>query len=81
MILLEADLRRPTIGEPSATPKHGVVSVLIENVPSKEAPDQRDLRPAPALLLADYSGGWIADLFSLPAANPSSTTCGRSPTS
>jgi succinoglycan biosynthesis transport protein ExoP len=71
VILIEADLRRPAIAgalgmdhSPS-----GVVNVLIENSSLQEslteAPgNQQNLR----LLLADYSGGGIAELFAIPAA-------------
>jgi capsular exopolysaccharide synthesis family protein len=71
VILIEADLRRPsvarTLGIEAA--HGGVVSVLIENVRLADA-----LTPTPTYgpnlqaLLADYEGGWIAELFSLPAA-------------
>jgi capsular exopolysaccharide synthesis family protein len=71
VILIEADLRRPALGkalglEPTAG---GVTGVLIESVRLRDA-----LTPAPAygsnlhVLLADHKGGWIADLFSIPAA-------------
>ncbi len=71
VILIESDLRRPVLGSTlDVTPKHGgVVSVLVENVELSQA-----LTPTPLfgpnlqLLLADYEGGWIADLFSIPAA-------------
>jgi capsular exopolysaccharide synthesis family protein len=71
VILIEADLRRPSLGaalEVGQT-RGGVVSVLIENSSIEDA-----LTPSPTygqnmqLLLADYSGGWIAELFSIPAA-------------
>jgi succinoglycan biosynthesis transport protein ExoP len=72
VILIEADLRRPALGaalgaQPS---KGGVVGVLIENADLKDA-----LTPIPGYgqnfqaLLADYEGGWIAELFSIPAAS------------
>ncbi len=72
VILIEADLRRPALGEAlDAKPlKGGVVGVLIENVNLKDA-----LTPIPGYgtnfqaLLADYEGGWIAELFSIPAAS------------
>ncbi len=72
VILIEADLRRPTLADSlqtnSGTPGQGVVSVLIENATLEQA-----LVPLPGLpklctLTADYAGGWIADLFALPAA-------------
>jgi capsular exopolysaccharide synthesis family protein len=71
VILIEADLRRPSLaGALQASPdRGGVVSVLIENVSLRDA-----LTQSPSygqnlqLLLADYEGGWIAELFSIPAA-------------
>jgi polysaccharide biosynthesis transport protein len=70
VILIEADLRRPSLAQTlSVDGRAGVVSVLIENAALHDA-----LSRTPTygenlkLLLADYSGGWIADLFSVPAA-------------
>jgi tyrosine-protein kinase len=70
VILIEADLRRPQIGAAlDIQPKYGIASVLIESVPLEDA-----LVTLPAfesnlgLLLADYEGGWISELFTLPAA-------------
>ncbi len=71
VILIEADLRRPSLGETLdiSPEKGGVVGVLIERAQLEEA-----LVPSPAygdnlrVLLADYEGGWIAELFSIPAA-------------
>lgn len=71
VILIEADLRRPALGTALGIDevKTGVVSVLIENTKLQDA-----LIPSPAYgqnlqaLLADYSGGWIAEIFSIPAA-------------
>ena len=71
VILIEADLRRPALGmalglRPTGG---GVTGVLIESVSLKDA-----LTPAPdygsnlRVLLADHAGGWISDLFSVPAA-------------
>ena len=73
MILIEADLRRPALGRGPrrrARASGGVVSVLIENVRPRGRADHR-ARPTATtsrLLLADYEGGWIAELFSIPAA-------------
>jgi succinoglycan biosynthesis transport protein ExoP len=71
VILIDADLRRPALASAlGVRTKKGVVSVLIENVSLRDA-----LTPVPshgnnlALLAADYEGDWIADLFSIPAAN------------
>ncbi len=71
VILIEADLRRPALAQALNVqdPHYGVVSVLIENVQLHDA-----LLSTPTygqnlqILLADYSGGWIAELFSIPAA-------------
>jgi len=71
VILIEADLRRPALAAAlDSKPSHGgVVGVLIENTGLKDA-----LTPIPGYgrnfqaLLADYEGGWIAELFSIPAA-------------
>ncbi len=70
VILVEADLRRPSLAEAlDLAQTRGVVGVLIENASLEES-----LTPAPSyghrlrVLPADYSGGWIADLFSIPAA-------------
>jgi polysaccharide biosynthesis transport protein len=71
VILIEADLRRPSLGSALGinAPAGGVVSVLIENTRLEDA-----LIPTPTygpnlrLLLADYEGGWITELFSIPAA-------------
>jgi succinoglycan biosynthesis transport protein ExoP len=70
VILIEADLRRPGIGPAlDLQSKYGVASVLVESVALRDA-----LVTTPtfgsnlAILLADYEGGWISDLFALPAA-------------
>lgn len=71
VILIEADLRRPALASTLDVQAAygGIVSVLIENVRLEQA-----LAPTPQygpnlrVLLADYEGGWIAELFSLPAA-------------
>ncbi len=71
VILIESDLRRPVLGQTLGVTPHsgGVVGVLIENVSLAQA-----LIPTPMfgpnmqLLLADYEGGWITDLFSIPSA-------------
>jgi capsular exopolysaccharide synthesis family protein len=70
VILIEADLRRPAIGAAlDIECTYGIVSVLIESVPLQDA-----LVTSPAfgsnlgMLLADYEGGWISELFTLPAA-------------
>ena len=70
VILIEADLRRPGIGAAlNLQSRYGVASVLVESVALQEA-----LVTTPTfgsnlgILLADYEGGWISDLFALPAA-------------
>jgi capsular exopolysaccharide synthesis family protein len=70
VILIEADLRRPSIGRAlEVTPEYGVVSVLIESGELEEALVTTPTSGANlGLLLADYEGGWISELFALPAA-------------
>lgn len=71
VILIEADLRRPGIATGLGIDEAhaGVVSVLIENTALQDA-----LITSPSygnnlqVLVADFSGGWIAELFSIPAA-------------
>lgn len=71
VILIEADLRRPLMGQTlGLNPEHGgVVGVLIEQTRLEDA-----LVTTPTfgnnlrVLLAEYEGGWIAELFSIPAA-------------
>jgi polysaccharide biosynthesis transport protein len=70
VILIEADLRRPGIGAAlNLQSRYGVASVLVESIALQEA-----LVTTPTfgsnlgILLADYEGGWISDLFALPAA-------------
>jgi receptor protein-tyrosine kinase len=70
VILIEADLRRPSISRAlEVRAQSGVVSVLIETVKLEDA-----LVTIPAfgaklgLLVADHGGGWISELFALPAA-------------
>jgi capsular exopolysaccharide synthesis family protein len=69
--LIESDLRKPALGKAlDVKPQHGgIVGVLLENVEFEDALMQADLYgPNLQLLLADYEGGWIAELFSLAAA-------------
>jgi succinoglycan biosynthesis transport protein ExoP len=70
VLLIEADLRRPAIGKAlNLRPDDGIASVMFENVPLEDA-----LVPVPGfdlklrVLLANYSGGWITDMFALPTA-------------
>ena len=71
VILIEADLRRPSIGKAlGVAPHHGVISVLIgestlaESLVSAKGAFSQNL----GLLLAEQSGVWGAELFSLPTA-------------
>lgn len=70
VILIESDLRRPSIGKAlGLQPEHGVVSALIESVALEDALVTTDqFGPNLGLLLADYEGGWISELFALPSA-------------
>ncbi len=70
VILIEGDLRRPAIGRALGTaPKRGVVSVLLESVDLSDAlVTDSAYGENLGLLLADYEGGWVTELFSLPAA-------------
>jgi capsular exopolysaccharide synthesis family protein len=71
VILIESDLRRPVVaGVMGAHPEHGgVVSVLIENTTLAESlVPSATYGPNLRLLLSDYEGGWIAELFSIPTA-------------
>jgi tyrosine-protein kinase len=70
VILIEADLRRPSIGRALDVPaEHGVVSVLIESVELEDALVTTATSGSNlGMLLADYEGGWISELFALPAA-------------
>jgi tyrosine-protein kinase len=71
VILIESDLRRPALAEAmSLRPDNGgVVSVLIENTTLAESLiPSATYGPNLRLLLSDYEGGWIAELFSIPTA-------------
>jgi capsular exopolysaccharide synthesis family protein len=71
VILIESDLRRPVLSKVmDARPEHGgVVSVLIENTTLAESLIPSAIYgPNLRLLLSDYEGGWIAELFSIPTA-------------
>jgi capsular exopolysaccharide synthesis family protein len=71
VILIESDLRRPALSRViGAQPEHGgVVSVLIENTTLAESlVPSATYGPNLRLLLSDYEGGWIAELFSIPTA-------------
>jgi Mrp family chromosome partitioning ATPase len=71
VILIEADLRRPILSRALGVlpERGGVVSVLIENSTFADALTQAPgYGPNLKLLFADYEGGWIAELFSIPTA-------------
>jgi capsular exopolysaccharide synthesis family protein len=70
VILIEGDLRRPAIGRAlGAAPKRGVVSVLLESVDLRDAlVTDSAYGENLGLLLADYEGGWVTELFALGAA-------------
>lgn len=70
VILVESDLRRPSISRAlGVKPVHGIVSVLIESIKLEDAiVTTEQFGPNLGLLLADYEGGWISELFALPAA-------------
>ncbi len=70
VILIEGDLRRPAIGRALGTaPKRGVVSVLLESVELRDAlVTDTAYGENLGLLLADYEGGWVTELFALGAA-------------
>jgi capsular exopolysaccharide synthesis family protein len=70
VILIEGDLRRPAIGRAfGATPRRGVVSVLLESVDIRDAlVTDTAYGENLGLLLADYEGGWVTELFALGAA-------------
>jgi capsular exopolysaccharide synthesis family protein len=70
VILIESDLRRPSVGRAlGVKPTNGVVSVLIESADLESAlVTTEQFGSNLGLLLADYEGGWISELFALPAA-------------
>jgi succinoglycan biosynthesis transport protein ExoP len=73
VILIEADLRRPSLGSvlDIRPTDGGVVSVLIEHTRLSQAlVSSPTYGPHLRALLADQSGGgWVTDLFSIPAAD------------
>ena len=70
MILIEADLRRPKIGGAlRVRATRGIASVLIDGLPLGEALLTTEAYGENLkLLLVDRAGEWMADQFSLPAA-------------
>jgi succinoglycan biosynthesis transport protein ExoP len=73
VILIEADLRRPSLGSvlDVKPTEGGVVSVLIEHTRLTQAMvSSPTYGPNLRILLADQvGGGWVTDLFSIPAAD------------
>jgi capsular exopolysaccharide synthesis family protein len=71
VILIEGDLRRPSLGKVfNMEQTHGVVSVLIDRAQlSTSLVETQTYGPNLKLLLAepDYRAGWVTDLFSTPA--------------
>jgi len=70
VILIEADLRLPTIGKTlDVQSEKGLISTLIEESSLEEALTTTEaFGPNLKLLLAEHSGPWLPELFSLPAA-------------
>jgi receptor protein-tyrosine kinase len=71
VVLIESDLRRPMLARVlgARAENGGVVSVLIENTTLAESLiPSATYGPNLRLLLSDYEGGWIAELFSIPTA-------------
>jgi capsular exopolysaccharide synthesis family protein len=69
--LVEADLRRPTIGPALglSPPRQGTASVLIRQVPLDDALVVTEkYGPDLQLLLAEQAGDWMVDRLSLPTA-------------
>jgi non-specific protein-tyrosine kinase len=70
VILIEGDLRRPAVGKAlGITAQQGIVDVLLETAKIEDAlVTSEAYGPTLGFLLADQSGGWTTELFSLPAA-------------
>jgi capsular exopolysaccharide synthesis family protein len=70
VILVEADLRRPAIGRAlGVVPTKGIVGVLIESVDLEDAlVTSHSFGPRLRLLLAEYEGGSVTELFGLASA-------------
>jgi tyrosine-protein kinase len=70
VVLIEADLRRPKIGNAlGISASRGIASVLIDGLPLSEAVLTSEAYGENLkLLLVDRAGEWMADQFSLPAA-------------
>jgi capsular exopolysaccharide synthesis family protein len=70
VILIEGDLRRPAISEAlGLTPSAGIVDVLLETTKIEDALiTSHAYGPTLGFLLANHTGGWTTELFSLPGA-------------
>lgn len=70
VILIEADLRRPSIGRVlDVTPDAGVTNVVFKLTPLEQAlVSTPDYGPRLRLLLADFQGDMISQIFDLPGA-------------
>ena len=70
VILIEADLRRPTVGAAvGAAPRYGIASVLVNQVSLEDALVTTDtFGPDLQFLLVDRTGAGMADRLSLPTA-------------
>jgi capsular exopolysaccharide synthesis family protein len=70
VILIEADFRRPTVGEAlGVRPRVGIGKVLLGNVPVEEAlVSAKPFGDSLRLLLVDRADDWLAEVLSLPAA-------------
>jgi receptor protein-tyrosine kinase len=72
VILIDSDLRRPSLASALdlETPEAGVVSTLLGNTTLEQAlVSMPDYGGNLQVLPADNEGGWIAELFSIPAAD------------
>jgi capsular exopolysaccharide synthesis family protein len=70
VILIEGDLRRPAVGNAlGLSTKGGIVDVLLDSAKIEDVlVTSEAYGPTLGFLLADQSGGWTTELFSLPAA-------------
>src|SRR5262249_10035642 len=71
VILIDSDLRRPSLAAALDidTNGSGAVSTRLGNPPLEEAPAPLPDYGSMRVLPADNEGGWIAELFSIPAAD------------
>ena len=70
VILIEADLRRPALGEVlGIEPKKGIASVVVHGFPLRDAlVTTTALGPKLGFLLADSDDAWASEVFALPTA-------------